>query len=79
MLDFNGPICAASTSTLADVLVCLFFATRELGFYPFLFFFDTDDDLIRILANSSLMVTVPTGDSCSLEISTVIGSLYMLH
>ena len=64
---------------LANVLVCLFCGIRELGFCPFLFLFGTDNDPTVILDTSSMIVTGLIDESRSLEISTVIGSLYMLH
>ena len=77
--DLDGPIYTAASVSLIDVLVYHFFGVRELGFCPFVFLFSTDNDPIDILVISSAMLTGLNGDSRSLEISTVIGSLYMPH
>ena len=67
----------ASSCALADVLICLLVGTGEHCYCPRHFFVGMLDDTICMLVTSSTMETSRMGESHSLEISTVLGLLYI--
>ena len=77
--EIDGPIYVVSSTSLIDFLLFLFCGIGALGFRRFCFFFNTNDDPIDILAIYSMMVTGLIGESCSLKIYIVTGSLCILH
>ena len=61
-LKLDGPVCMGPSPSLVDVRVCLLCGVGELGFYPFCFFFGTEEEPICILETSSIMVTGRIGE-----------------
>ena len=79
-VELDGPVFTVTSSYApVDVMVYLFYGTRELDFCTFLIPFGTIDDLTCILETSSMIITGMISEYHLLEISTVPGVLYLLH
>ena len=78
--ELDGPVYAVTSPyALVEVCVCLFCGGVELGFWAFRFPLGIEEDPIGMLMNSYSIVVGRTGDSYSLEISTMSRVLSMPH